>query len=228
MGNPEINYSWCWASIMHVLFTVVFHILSGGYWDLLYFLLFWSGILIPSVIHICHPNKISLFCCLCRCRTNKRNSSGLFCILVYLNKVSWPQALWKYIVFYHYIGFRWYPSIYLCFRDSSINDPAPMYIIAPVWQLQYGCVSKDALNHHLITIRMSYLSTIGRWRVTLMYLNTLTRFTRSSSNGILTQVHKKEMYILMYFLALDVTNSSSATMWWNTIARSSSSTFCLS
>ena len=67
------------------------------------------------------------------------------------------------------------PSIF-CFHDSSIIDPVPMDIIAPVCPLKSGWAAKDASTYHLITLRLLELSMSGRCRVPLMYLSTLTRF----------------------------------------------------
>ena len=108
-----------------------------------------------------------------------------------------------------------------CFYDSSIIDPDPMYIIDPVYPFQSGCAAKDTSIHNLMTLRLSALSMSVRFRLRLMYLSTLTSFPQSSYTRILTRVHRKEMAILMYLLALDVKNSSCATMWWNAVARSS-------
>ena len=95
-----------------------------------------------------------------------------------------------------------------------------MDIIAPVCPLQSRCAAKDTSTHHLMTLRLSALSMSGIFRVPLMYLSTLKFFLQSSSSGLLTQVHRKAMAIFIYFLDLDVTNISCATMWWNDIARS--------
>ena len=72
-------------------------------------------------------------------------------------------------------SFELLPFIF-CFYDSSITDPDIMDIITLVLPLQYGCAVKDASTHHLMTFRMSDLSTSGRCRVPLMYMITLTRF----------------------------------------------------
>ena len=107
-----------------------------------------------------------------------------------------------------------------CFRDIYIINPDPMDIIAPVWPLQSGCVTKGASTNHLMTLMMSDLSMRSRCRLPLMYLNTPTSLPQSSSYGILTRVHRKLISILMYFLALDMINISYTTMWWNAVARS--------
>ena len=116
----------------------------------------------------------------------------LHCISLYLNALSRPKALWQVVVCSHYIEFHWYPPIFFCFRDSFIIELDPMGIIALVWTLKSGCAAKDVTTHHLTTIRLSTLSISGIWRVPLMNLDTLTRFSHSYSSGILTQVHTKK------------------------------------
>ena len=108
-----------------------------------------------------------------------------------------------------------------CFPDSSIIDPDPMGIIAPLRPLKYGCLAQDISTHHLTTLRLSSLSVSGRCRVLLMYLSTIKIFQWSSSSEVLTRLHRKAMSILMSFLYLDVTNSICATVWCNTFDRSS-------
>ena len=103
------------------------------------------------------------------------------------------------------------------FFNSSVIDPNPMDIIGPVFPLQSGCAAKGALTHHLMTLRMSALSNIGRCRVILMYVSTLTRFPHSSFSGYLTWINRKAISKLISFLALDVINSSCATVWCNYI-----------
>ena len=103
-----------------------------------------------------------------------------------------------------------------------------MDIIAPVFPLQYGCAAKEALTHHLMTLMMLAISISVICRVTLMYLSTLTSFPQSSLSVLLTRLHRKSMDIFIYLLALDVTNSSCSTMWWNDVSHSYSSSIRLS
>ena len=119
------------------------------------------------------------------------------------------------------------PFIYL-FRNSSIIETDPMNIIVPVGPLQSGCAAKDASTHDLMTLRLLALSIRSRCRVPLMYLSTFTSFPQSSLSGLLTQVHRIEMSILISFLALDMTNSICVTVWCSAISCSLFSSVCLS
>ena len=111
-------------------------------------------------------------------------------------------------------------SFIFFFHDISIINTYPMNIIASVCPLQYGCAAKDTLTHHLMNLRTSALGMSGRCTIPLVYLITLTICFHSSSSGLLTQVHRKSMDILIYFLALDMKNRSRATVWCNDVFRS--------
>ena len=152
----------------------------------------------------------------------------LHCISLSLNEVSQPQALRQSVVWFHYLGLSWAPPIFFCFLKMSIIDPDPMDIIALLLTFQSWCASKDALTNHLRVLMLLTFSMIGRWRVTLMYLITLKIFPLSSLSKLLTQVHRKVMAVMVSFLALDMTNSSCATVWWNAASWSLSISVCLS
>ena len=100
----------------------------------------------------------------------------------------------------------------ICFRDSSIINPDTINTVAPVCPLQFGYATKEASTYHVMILRLLGLRMSGRCRVPLMYLSTLTIFTRLSLPGILTWLHIKVMAILVSLLALDVKNSSYATV----------------
>ena len=120
-----------------------------------------------------------------------------------------------------------FPFIF-CFRDISIINPDTMDIIAPVCPLQFGCAAKEASTYHVTILKLLVLSISDIFRVPLMYLITLTSFTQSYLPGILTWLHIKVMAILVSLMAIDVTNSSYATVLWNYVSHSLFSSVCLS
>ena len=113
-----------------------------------------------------------------------------------------------------------------CLFDMLVTDPHTRDIVALVWLRQSGYIAYEASTHHFTMFSLSTLSINGMWMVIIMYCSSNYRnFRQSSSLGVLTLVVRNSTVAYISLLLRVVANKSWATVWWDAVAHSFSSSF---